>query len=275
MSPCKIQTYSFTAENRGAPQLIKSRFQSNQSQPKMGDRYHLYSDEKRWLVLFVNNFRFTFSHDYWLFLRKKMDTRLVLNTLEDALLKRTYEQGELILHSDLGSHYTSQVYEEALKDVGILHSFSKKGCPYDNAGMESFHASIKKERIIVIRLMGVLNKHKRMFLILFIVFTFGNGSTAPSRISHLLKLKKLHNRSLSAYFSHFFGQKSRVNYFRASINGQAFFNLRVDGNSGILPKWTFLKKLSKKCVSDIDFIPHEFLCPRHTTIHQRNWGSIC
>lgn len=103
--------------------------------------------------------------------------------------------------------------------------------------------------------MGVLNKHKRMFLILFIVFTFGNGSTAPSRISHLLKLKKLHNRSLSAYSSHFFGQKSRVNYFRASINGQAFFSLRVDGNSGILPKWTFLKKLSKKCVSDIDFIP--------------------
>lgn len=78
---------------------------------------------------------------------KKMDTRLVLNTLEDALLKRTYEQGELILHSDLGSQYTFQAYEEALKDVGILHSFSKKGCPYDNAGMESFHASIKKERI--------------------------------------------------------------------------------------------------------------------------------
>lgn len=78
---------------------------------------------------------------------KKMDTLLVLNTLEDALLKRTYKQGELILHSDLGSQYTSQAYEEALKNVGILHSFSKKGCPYDNAGMESFHASIKKERI--------------------------------------------------------------------------------------------------------------------------------
>jgi len=77
---------------------------------------------------------------------KRMATHWVLNTLEDALLKRTYKQGELILHSDLGSQYTSQAYEEALKDAGILHSFSRKGCPYDNAGMESFHASIKKER---------------------------------------------------------------------------------------------------------------------------------
>ena len=113
----------------------------------------------------------------------------------------------------------------------------------------------RRSVFIVIRLMRVLKKHKRMFLILFIVFAIGNGSTAPSRISHLLKWKKLHNRSLSAYSSHFFGQKPRVNYFRASINGQAFFSLRVDGNSEILPEWTFLKKLSKKCVSDIDFIP--------------------
>ncbi|WP_416354201.1 IS3 family transposase [Agrilactobacillus fermenti] len=27
----------------------------------------------------------------------------------------------------------------------MQHSFSRKGCPYDNAGIESFHASIKKE----------------------------------------------------------------------------------------------------------------------------------
>lgn len=27
------------------------------------------------------------------------------------------------------------------------HSFSKKGCPYDNACIESFHATLKKEEI--------------------------------------------------------------------------------------------------------------------------------
>ena len=29
-------------------------------------------------------------------------------------------------------------------EFNILQSFSKKGCPYDNACIESFHASIKK-----------------------------------------------------------------------------------------------------------------------------------
>lgn len=28
-----------------------------------------------------------------------------------------------------------------------LHSYSRKGIPYDNAGIESFHASLKKEEV--------------------------------------------------------------------------------------------------------------------------------
>ncbi len=113
----------------------------------------------------------------------------------------------------------------------------------------------RRSVVIVVRLVEVLKKHKRMFLIVYIVITIGNESTAPSRILHQFKWKKLHNKLLNAYSSQFFRQKSRVNYFRSSINGQAFFSLRVDGNSGTLPEWTFSKKLSKKCVSDIDFIP--------------------
>ena len=31
-----------------------------------------------------------------------------------------------------------------------MQSFSKKGCPYDNACTESFHSSIKKEEIYTI-----------------------------------------------------------------------------------------------------------------------------
>lgn len=30
---------------------------------------------------------------------------------------------------------------------GIIHSFSAKGCPYDNACMESFNGSLKKEEV--------------------------------------------------------------------------------------------------------------------------------
>ena len=43
--------------------------------------------------------------------------------------------------------YTSNDYEEVLEKIGIKHSYSKKGYPYDNASMESFNAILKKEEV--------------------------------------------------------------------------------------------------------------------------------
>ncbi|WP_305775131.1 integrase core domain-containing protein, partial [Lactiplantibacillus plantarum] len=40
---------------------------------------------------------------------------------------------------------TSDDYNQRLTELHIRHSYSRKGCPYDNAPMESFHASLKKE----------------------------------------------------------------------------------------------------------------------------------
>jgi len=81
----------------------------------------------------------------WAFDRQ-MTKELVIDTLEHALLNHQPSKN-LILHSDLGAQYTSEAYKEKLKEMGIQHSFSRKGCPYDNAGIESFHASIKKEEV--------------------------------------------------------------------------------------------------------------------------------
>ena len=47
----------------------------------------------------------------------------------------------------------------------------------------------RRSVFIVVRLIEVLKKHKRMFLIIYIVFTIENESTAPCRISHLFKWK--------------------------------------------------------------------------------------
>ena len=54
-----------------------------------------------------------------------------------------------IFHSDRGSQYTSNDYEKILLSLGIKHSYSKKGYPYDNASMESFNAILKKEEVNV------------------------------------------------------------------------------------------------------------------------------
>lgn len=53
----------------------------------------------------------------------------------------------LLLHTELGLQYTSENFSEIHKKQGIISSFSQKGCPYDNAYIESFHAILKKEEV--------------------------------------------------------------------------------------------------------------------------------
>lgn len=59
-----------------------------------------------------------------------------------------YGVGEgLIFHSDRGAQYSSNGYEKMLEMNGIKGSMSRPGCPYDNSCVESFFATLKKERI--------------------------------------------------------------------------------------------------------------------------------
>ncbi len=75
-----------------------------------------------------------------------MTAELAVEAVKNACLNVKDTAG-IILHSDLGSQYTSTAFENSLAERGILHSFSRKGNPYDNACMESFHSVLKKEEI--------------------------------------------------------------------------------------------------------------------------------
>jgi len=78
---------------------------------------------------------------------KSIDTNLALEAVKNAM-KIQKPTKPLILHSDLGCQYTSQDFQDYIASTKIItHSFSGKGCPYDNAGIESFHASLKKEEV--------------------------------------------------------------------------------------------------------------------------------
>jgi len=77
---------------------------------------------------------------------KRMTVDCVLQTLN--LAKQRYHIPEgMLLHTDLGSQYTALEVEEWLKANKIRHSYSRKGTPYDNAAIESFHALLKKEEV--------------------------------------------------------------------------------------------------------------------------------
>ncbi len=52
-----------------------------------------------------------------------------------------------VIHSDRKSQYRSHRYRDLLKEKQILHSMSQPGTPVDNAVVESFFKSIKRERV--------------------------------------------------------------------------------------------------------------------------------
>lgn len=75
----------------------------------------------------------------------RMQTRLVMDALRMALGRRCPEL--LLHHSDRGSQYASQDYRDLLRDHNITCSMSRKANCWDNAMMESFFATLKKERV--------------------------------------------------------------------------------------------------------------------------------
>jgi putative transposase len=72
------------------------------------------------------------------------DRRLTLKALEMAVDRRCPEPG-LLHHSDRGCTYTCEDYQRDLAAHGITCSMSRRANCYDNAVMESFFASVKKE----------------------------------------------------------------------------------------------------------------------------------
>ena len=77
----------------------------------------------------------------------RMTKNLVLSALRMGLERRRPEDGQLLHHSDRGSQYASEAYQQLLRAENITCSMSRKGNCWDNAMMESFFATLKKERV--------------------------------------------------------------------------------------------------------------------------------
>ena len=98
----------------------------------------------------------------WLFLAGVMDlySRQILGwslwenleaggpvqALARALIKRGNPRG-VIHHSDRGIQYASALYRQQLQRSGLIASMSRKANCYDNAAMEAFWSTIKREAL--------------------------------------------------------------------------------------------------------------------------------
>lgn len=75
-----------------------------------------------------------------------MKKDLCIKAVKEAYQKRNPGNG-VIIHSDSGSQYTSDKYKETLGLYRAIQSMSDVGKCYDNSRMESFFATLKKEKI--------------------------------------------------------------------------------------------------------------------------------
>lgn len=91
---------------------------------------------------------------------KNITAEFATQAVKNACLNISDTTG-IVLHSDLGSQYTSEEFEKYLQDQGMLHSFSRKGNPYDNACIESFHFVLKRKKYTQLHITHLrsLNQH--------------------------------------------------------------------------------------------------------------------
>ena len=138
----KIKTTDSRHDNPVAPNILDRDFTADAPNTKWVSDITGIETSEGWLYLaaIVDIYsRFVVG---WA-MGKERDEQLITNAAVMALSRRRPGAG-LLHHSDRGSQYTSQGYQDLLKEHGIEISMSKKGDCYDNALMESFFGTFKE-----------------------------------------------------------------------------------------------------------------------------------
>ncbi len=135
-----------SSDNIMRENLLNQDFKADRPGIKLvGDITYVYTIEYGWTYLAIVMDLFDLSVIGYAY-DIRMTDDLTIKAMQNAYKNRNIE-ANAIFHSDQGSQYISNDYEQLLKELNTKHSYSKKGYPYDNASMESFNSLIKKERI--------------------------------------------------------------------------------------------------------------------------------
>ncbi len=76
----------------------------------------------------------------------RMDRELAIKALLIAVWRRQPKQ-EVLVHSDQGSQFSSDDWQDLLRAHNLKPSMSRRGNCHDNAVAESFFQLLKRERI--------------------------------------------------------------------------------------------------------------------------------
>jgi putative transposase len=132
-------------EHSIAPNMLQRNFQADAPNRKWAADFTYIWTGEGWLYLAVVVDLFSRRVVGWS-MQSSMTSQLVLDALVMALWRRG-KPAELLHHSDQGSQYSSEDFQRLLAAQGITCSMSRKGDCWDNSAVESFFASIKKDRV--------------------------------------------------------------------------------------------------------------------------------
>lgn len=128
-----------------AENLVNRNFQPSQKNETWTADITYVATDEGWLYLAAVEDLFTREIVGWS-MSQRIDSRLVVDALEMAI-RRQCPGTDLVAHSDRGVQYASEHSQSLLKAHGITCSMSRKGNGWDNAPMESFFATLKKELV--------------------------------------------------------------------------------------------------------------------------------
>lgn len=153
-----------TDSNHGqsiAPNILEQRFDvDSPNQVWAGDVTYLRTTDG-WLYLAVIIDLCSRKVVGWS-MNTRLKKELCLDALQMALWRRRPDKG-LLHHSDRGSQYTSSDYREALEKASVSCSMSRRGNCWDNAVVESFFSTLKRELFLNEPPMGRLLTSQAVF----------------------------------------------------------------------------------------------------------------
>lgn len=145
-----LRTYKQRRRRYGMPSTVSPNL--------LGQEFKAESVNEKW-VTDITQIR---TYEGWLYLavvedlysrrvvgwsmQSNMRKDLVLDAILMAVWRR-YPENDVIIHSDQGSQYGSDSWIRFCKDHGLIPSMSRRGNCYDNAALESFNGTLKKERV--------------------------------------------------------------------------------------------------------------------------------
>ncbi len=142
----KYKHSSSKSDNTERENIIKQDFiASGINQKWVTDITYIHTTNDGWVYLASVMDLFSRKIIGWV-IGRRMTAELAVTALDIALENRCYPKN-VVVHSDRGSQYTGELFAKRIAQCELRQSFSKKGCPYDNACIESFHHSLKSEEI--------------------------------------------------------------------------------------------------------------------------------